>query len=184
MGIETSAIRQLEERQMFRKNEDYKRIEGDGWNPFNRRYKLLRDYTFDFMEIAYTIPAGYEWDGPTGVPIVRWITEGWLEPSLRHDWLYEKHFDLTRTHIFTQQDVDDKFIYDLGNSGVGWMSRFIIDNFYAKRVFKRYYDAAEPVKISFPFLRDVLIATVATIAFVFLVFKFQSVAVAAFLGLF
>ena len=167
---------------MFREGTEYI-SSGKSWNPFKRSFQLLTDYTFAFMDVDYTIPRGYEWDGPTAVPLIRWITEGWLEPSLVHDWLYENHFSLTSTHFFTRDDVDEQFLYDLSKQGVGWSTRFIIDKFY-DRIFERVWNAATPVKLSFTVIRDILIALVLTVGFLFVMYKFQGALVAAFLGLF
>lgn len=167
---------------MFREGTEYG-VTGSGWNPFKRTFKLLKDYQFEFMAAQYTIEAGYEWDGPSGVPVIRWITEGWLEPSLVHDYLYAHHFKLTQTHTFSRDDVDEKFLYDLGKNGVGWSTRFVIDKFY-NRLFARFWDASEPVKLSFALVRDILIAVLFTVAFAFFLFKTQGVLIAAFLGLF
>ena len=168
---------------MFREGSEYALTRGTSWNPFKRAYVLLKDYTFNFMDAEYTIPAGYEWDGPSGVPIIRWITEGWLEPSLKHDWLYENHFTLTKSHLFTRQDVDDQFFYDLSVRGVGWPTRFVVDKFY-DRLFERFWVSAEPVKLSFTLVRDIIVALLFTAVFAFLLYKTQGALIGAFLGLF
>lgn len=168
---------------MFREGEEYALTRGDGWNPLKRTFVLLKDYTFVFMDVAYTIPEGYVWDGPTGVPIVRWVSEAWLEPSLRHDWLYENHFTLTKDHPFTRQDVDDQFLYDLSVRGVGWPTRFVVDKFY-DRLFARFWYASKPVKMTFPVIRDFIVAIFLTVVFAFLLFKAQGALVGAFLSLF
>ena len=168
---------------MFRKDEEYALTRGDSWNPFKRTYTLLRDYTFNWMDAEYTIPAGYKWDGPTGVPVFEFFTNGWVEPSLVHDYLYENHFWMTKTHLFTQEDVDDRFIYDLKRGGVGWISTFLIDKFY-RRVFSNYWESSESVKLSVPLIKDIIIALIFTAAFLFFYYKFQGVLISAFLGLF
>lgn len=168
---------------MFRRGKEYALTRGASWNPLRRHYVLLKDYTFNFMDAEYTIPAGYEWDGPSGLPVIRWLTDGWLEPSLIHDWLYENHFTLTKTHPFTQEDVDERFFYDLRSNGVGWMMRFIVEKFY-NRLFERFWREAEPVKISLPLIRDVVVALVLTVVFLFVFYQFQGALIAAFLSLF
>lgn len=168
---------------MFREGSEYALSRGNQWNPLKRTYILLKDYTFLFMDVTYTIPSGFEWDGPSGVPIIRWISESWLEPSLKHDWLYKNHFSLTPMHPFTRQDVDEQFLYDLSVRGVRWPTRFVINTFYQK-LFERFYADASAVKFTYPVVRDMIIAAVTTVIFAFLFFKTQAVLVTAFLALF
>ena len=169
---------------MFRKHSEYEVVTGNSWNPFNRAYSLLCDYTFEFMGSTYTIPEGYVWNGPTGVPILKRITDGWLEPSLVHDWLYEHHFELNKPEpFFTQEDVDDRFRYDLRHGGASWLATFLIDVFY-KKVFKEVWDSQGTKKMDkTSFILYTVLAVSATVAFMAIYWKFSGVIISAILGL-
>lgn len=112
---------------------DYAHIAGEEYNPYGRQYKTLRDYTFFFRTTEVTIPAGYQWDGPTAVPYVGTLNSGWLEPSLRHDFLYEEQGRIEGVD-FTRQEVDELFFEDLRANGVSviyiWIMKYILDNVF------------------------------------------------------
>lgn len=112
---------------------DYAHISGDEYNPYGREYELLRDYTFHFRTHTITIPASYQWDGPTGVPYVGTINNGWLEPSLQHDFLYEEQGRLSEV-AYTRQEVDEWFFAQLRANGVSiiyvWIMRYLLDGVF------------------------------------------------------
>lgn len=114
---------------------DYAHISGDEYNPYGRAYALLRDYTFFFRTHEITIPASYQWDGPTGVPYVGTINRGWLEPSLQHDFLYEEQGRLSDV-TYTRKEVDEWFFKELRANGVSviyvWIMKYILDGIFKK----------------------------------------------------
>jgi len=117
---------------------DYAHIAGDEYNPYGREYKTLRDYKFFFRTTEITIPAGYKWDGPSWVPYVGTINAGWLEPSLRHDFLYEEQGRIAGVE-YTRQEVDELFFEDLRHNNVSfiyvWIMRYLLDG-----IFQRVWD--------------------------------------------
>jgi len=112
---------------------DYALIAGDEYNPYGRQYKTLRDYKFFFRTRLITIPAGYLWDGPTAVPYVGNLNSGWLEPSLRHDFLYEEQGRIEGVD-YTRREVDQLFWDDLTANGVSviyiWIMKYILDGVF------------------------------------------------------
>lgn len=114
---------------------DYAHISGDEYNPYGREYDLKRDYTFFFRTHEITIPAGYQWDGPTGVPYVGTINQGWLEPSLQHDFLYEEQGRLSAV-TYTRKEVDEWFFTQLRANGVSliyiFIMRYLLDDVFQK----------------------------------------------------
>lgn len=130
---------------------DYTLISGDEYNPYGREYKTLRDYRFFFHTTEVTIPAGYKWDGPSGVPYVGTINKGWLEPSLRHDFLYEEQGRIDGIE-YTRQEVDELFFEGIRSNGVSviyiWIMRYLLDGVFqhvwddtsegSTKVLKRY----------------------------------------------
>lgn len=112
---------------------DYAHIAGDEYNPYGRQYKLLRDYKFFFRTHEITVPAGYLWDGPTAVPYVGTFNSGWLEPSLRHDFLYEEQGRIEGLDI-TRHEVDKLFHTDLRGNGVSiiyiWIMKYLLDGVF------------------------------------------------------
>lgn len=114
---------------------DYAHVGGDEYNPYGREYKTLRDYEFFFRTHRITIPAGYMWDGPTGLPFVGTINSGWLEPSLRHDYLYEEQGRIEGVE-FTREEVDELFFSDLRANGVSvlyvWFMRYVLDSVFER----------------------------------------------------
>lgn len=65
--------------------------------PYNRKYYiLLKDYTFWYKGIKYTIKAGFKWNGAS-IPRLFWLTTGTpfdpihLAASLIHDYIYNSH---------------------------------------------------------------------------------------------
>ena len=117
---------------------DYAHISGDEYNPYGREYELLRDYAFFLRTHTITIPAGYQWDGPTGVPYVGTINKGWLEPSLQHDFLYEEQGRLSDV-VYTRKEVDEWFYKELRDNDVSmiyiWIMKYMLDG-----VFKKVWD--------------------------------------------
>ena len=112
---------------------DYAHIRGDEYNPYGRQYKTLRDYKFFLRTHEITIPAGYMWDGPTAVPYVGTINSGWLEPSLRHDFLYEEQGRIEGVE-YTREEVDQLFFSDLRRNGVSiiyiWIMKYLLDKVF------------------------------------------------------
>jgi len=125
---------------MLIKGLDYEHIGGDEYNPYGRMYRTLRDYKFFYRTTELTIPAGYQWDGPSGVPYVGNINSGWLEPSLVHDFLYEDHDRIEGLEI-TRQEVDEKFYTDLTANGVSVIYIFIMKKFL-QGVFQNVWDGS------------------------------------------
>lgn len=126
---------------MLVKGIDYKRISGSDYNPYGRQYQTLRDYHFFFRTKRVTIPAGYQWDGPTGVPYVGTLNSGWLEPSLRHDFMYEEQGRIPGI-TYTQKEADEFLFEGLLLNNVSpiyiWVMRLFLF-----RVFKKAWDNPE-----------------------------------------
>lgn len=136
---------------MLIENLDYQHVGGEEYNPYGREYRLLRDYKFFFRTHEITIPAGYMWDGPTGLPFVGTINSGWLEPSLVHDFLYEEQGRID-TVLYTRKEVDQKFFKDLRINGVSvayvWFMKLALNSVFeevwndttegSSKVLKRY----------------------------------------------
>lgn len=114
---------------------DYSHIRGDEYNPYGRQYKTLRDYKFFLRTREVTIPTGYMWDGPTAVPYVGTINSGWLEPSLRHDYLYEEQGRVEGVE-YTREEVDELFFSDLRQNGVSiiyiWIMKYLLGGVFQK----------------------------------------------------
>lgn len=114
---------------------DYAHIRGDEYNPYGRQYKTLRDYKFFLRTHEVTIPAGYMWDGPTAVPYVGTINSGWLEPSLRHDYLYEEQGRVEGVE-YTREEVDELFFSDLRQNDVSiiyiWIMKYLLGGVFQK----------------------------------------------------
>jgi len=123
---------------MLIKDLDYEHISGDEYNPYGRMYRTLRDYKFFYRTTELTIPAGYQWDGPSGVPYVGNLNSGWLEPSLMHDFLYEDHARITEVSV-TRKEVDQKFYDDLTANGVSVIYILIIKMFF-QGIFQDVWD--------------------------------------------
>lgn len=120
---------------MLIENLDYTRIAGHEYNPYGRQYKTLRDYTFFFRTNQITIPAGYQWDGPTAVPYVGTVNKGWLEPSLHHDYLYEEQGRVPGV-TYSRQEVDEHFFKCLRDNNVSgiyiWIIKHFLDGVFQK----------------------------------------------------
>lgn len=153
---------------------------GKGWQIRKRTYRLLSDYTFGFKGKVMTIPAGFEWNGPSGVPILKYFGQGWLEPSLVHDWLYETHF--SRPSL-TREEVDDHFFKGLKDNGVRWLTVWMIDEFFDP-IFEHYWktESAADSKFTIPLVLALLASIIPAVAFMALMYMGQAAIWGWFVG--
>lgn len=167
---------------MFEQGLQYELSSSKSWNIFKRRFRLLEPYSFYFQGLQYTVPAGYEWDGPTGIPILKWFGKGWIEPSLRHDWLYETHFSYPG---MTREDVDDFFFDGLKQNGVKWLTVWMIDVFFDP-LFEQYWKTETPAdsKVTIPLVVAFFASVIPTVAFLVLLFMTKSYIFGALVALF
>jgi len=123
---------------------DYELMSGNSADPGNRRYKLLRDYPFWYKTQRIIIPEGFEWDGPTGVPLALGMYEMWKQPALIHDFMYSRHGRMPNGLTLTQQEADERFFYHLRLGGV---SGFLIIGMRLglKKLFTRAWDGTNPI---------------------------------------
>ena len=129
---------------MLIKNIDYKLLSGSGADPGNRRYILLRDYPYWFRTQRVIIPKGFEWDGPTGVPLVFGAYKMWEQPALMHDYMYSKAGILNDGITVTQKEVDEWFFYHLRTAGVPFIFIWVM-RIFLKKLFKQAWDGIAPI---------------------------------------
>ena len=78
--------------------------------------------TEDLIVLHYTIPAGYSFNGMTGVPFK--VSNELLIASCLHDWLlYNKEFN---SLVISRHDIDKTFLTAMRELGVGYMKRKIV----------------------------------------------------------
>jgi len=118
---------------MLVKGIDYDLDDGESYNPMNRKYKLLRDFPFMYRTRRHIIPAGFCWDGPTGVPLLWGLNHRWANPALIHDYMYSRRGNLDDM-ILTRKEADEFFFFNLEMAGVssiytGFIRTFLSNTF-------------------------------------------------------
>ena len=129
---------------MLIKHIDYELKYGNGIDPGNRRYKLLRDYPFWYKTERIVIPKGFEWDGPTGVPVALGMYSFWITPSLMHDYMYSVQGKISNTRTLIQKEADEWFFYNLEIGGVPKTLIFMMKVFL-KGLFAQAWLGVKPI---------------------------------------
>ena len=128
---------------MLIENIDYKLLSGNGADPGNRRYILLRDFPFWYRTTRVVIPEGFEWDGPTGVPLVWGSYKMWERPALMHDYMYSQKGQIDNLNI-TQPEADEWFFYHLRVNGVPAIFTWVM-RVFLKKLFRQAWDGINPI---------------------------------------
>lgn len=114
---------------MLIEGRDYRRAAGVDDNVFTREYILLRPHSYHSADLGVLVrvDAGYEWDGPTGYPMVADDDFRVMRASLFHDALYEP---MGRVRVacdrpVTKRMADDLFHEIAKADGALWITRFL-----------------------------------------------------------
>lgn len=115
---------------MLTEGVDYEHIAGLDAVPVGRSYATLREMTYasEALNIAVTVEAGFEFDGPTGMPLIlgRW-SRRCMRASLFHDGLYEPQglvtVDCNRP---LTRGLADKLFHEIAKrDGAPWLHRIL-----------------------------------------------------------